>query len=61
MDSSFLQKVTHIVTFCRNELLFNWLQKYLFSMKYTSFWKEMFYTTQVPFVSYFREGNFNKK
>lgn len=30
MDSSFLHRVTLVVTFCRNELLFDWLQSYLF-------------------------------
>ena len=59
MHSSFLHKVTLVVTFCRNEL-FYLAMGHLFSAKYTSFWRKIFYTTQVPFVCYFKEENFNK-
>ena len=36
MDSSFLHKVTLVVTFCRNELFYS-AMGHLFSVKYTSF------------------------
>ena len=45
MDSSFLHKVTLVVTFCRNELFYS-AMGHLFSMKYTNFWRKIFYTTE---------------
>ena len=40
MDSSFLHRVTHIVTFCRNELFLSGYKATCFSVRYSKFLEE---------------------
>jgi len=51
MDSSFLQKVTLIVTFAEMNFLFSWLRGTCFSMRYISFLEKCFIELKTVFVN----------